>query len=141
MKYLLKLNLAGILFALPVFAAIELIGNRLRISRISGWEYGKVERAVTLLNIGGFALTGFLIVYVTRHVLDNRRMGLIAGLLWIVYFILFVYGFAALFPVTIHEDRPTPVTGLIYIGMLILHFAYLAIVQACTIFLKGEERK
>ncbi|MEK3684602.1 hypothetical protein [Paenibacillus sp. FSL R10-2736] len=139
MKYLVKLNLASIILALPVFAATELIGNALRISRITGWEYGKVERSVTLINIAGFLLTGILIVYLTRRILGNRRIAMITSLLWFAYFSLFVYLFAALFPMTVHEDKPTPVTGLIFIGILILHFLYLAIVQACSIFLTVRE--
>lgn len=141
MKYLLKINLASILFALPVFAAIEGIGNALRISRISGWEYGKVERLITVLNIAGFFLTGWLIVYVTRRMLGNRKIALVSSLLWIAYFTLFVYAFASLFPLTVHEDKPTPVTGLIFIGILILHFLYLVFVQGFSIFLAAEERK
>lgn len=141
MKYLIKLNLASIIFTLPVFAAIELIGNALRISRITGWEYGKVERWITLINITGFLLTGFLIVNVTRRILDNRRIAMISSLLWFAYFSLFVYLFASLFPMTVHEDQPTPVTGLIFIGILILHFVYLTIVQVCSIFLRTKEWK
>jgi len=141
MKNLLKINLASILFALPVFAAIEGIGNALRISRITGWEYGRVERLITVLNIAGFILTGFLIVYITRRVLENRRISLISSFLWFPYFTLFTYGFASLFPLTVHEDKPTPVTGLIFIGILILHFLYLVFVQVFSIFLAAEEQK
>lgn len=41
--------------------------------------------------------------------------------------------------IKLNEDLPTPVTGLIFIGILILYFLYLAIVQACSIFLTVRE--
>lgn len=125
MKYFLKLNVVSILYALLVFVPLELMLNVYRISRLTNWEIGTVNiwTGVTLIVeiIGGTILLFLL----TKKWLGGRKANFWTVILWVPYFILFIYVFATLFPITYGGDDPNPVTGLLVIGGLMVYPFYI----------------
>lgn len=129
MKYFLKLNVVSILYALMIFVPLELMLNVYRISRITNWEIGTVNilTGVTLIVeiIGGT----ILLVFLTKKWLGERKANFWTVILWAPYFVLFIYIFASLFPITYGGDDPNPVTGLLAIGGLIVFPFYILILN------------
>lgn len=129
MKYFLKLNVVGILYALMVFIPIELMLNGYRIIRLTDWEIGTLNIlfGVTVIveMIGGTILLFFL----TKKWLGGRRANFWTVILWAPYFVLFIYVFASLFPITYGGDYPNPVTGLLAIGALVVYPFYILILN------------
>lgn len=133
MKYFLKLNVVSILYALLVFVPLELMLNVYRISRLTNWEIGTVNilTGITLIVeiIGGTILIFFL----TKKWLVGRKANFLTIILWVPYFVLFIYVFASLFPITYGGDDPNPVTGLLAIGGLIVYPFYILILNFLSI--------
>jgi len=129
MKYFLKLNVVSILYALMVFVPLELMINVYRISRLTNWKIDTVNilTGVTLIVeiIGGTMLLFFL----TKNWLDVRKANFWTVIFWVPYFVLFIYLFASLFPITYGGDDPNPVTGLLAIGGLIVYPFYILILN------------
>lgn len=129
MKYLLKLNVVSILYALMIFFPLELMLNVYRISRLTNWEIGTVNilTGVTLIVeiIGGTILLFLL----SKKWLNGRKGNFWSLIIWLPYFILFIYVFASLFPITYGGDTPNPVTGLIAIVGLIVYPFYILILN------------
>ncbi len=132
MKYFLKLNVISILYALMVFVPLELMLNVYRISRLTNWGIGMVFilTGVTLIVaiIGGTILLFFL----TKKWLDGRKAKFWTVILWVPFFVIFIYVFASLFPITYGGDSPNPVTGLIAIGGLIVYPFYILILNSVS---------
>ncbi|MFD1851957.1 hypothetical protein [Oceanobacillus bengalensis] len=129
MKYFLKLNVVSILYALMVFVPLELMLNVYRISRLTNWKIGTVNifTGVTLIVeiIGGT----ILLVFLTKKWLGERKANFWTVILWAPYFVLFIYVFASLFPITYGGDDPNPVTGLLAIVGLIVYPFYILILN------------
>ncbi|SEN02173.1 hypothetical protein SAMN05192533_10875 [Mesobacillus persicus] len=141
MKYFLKLNVVSILYALMLFIPLELMLNVYRISRITNWEIGTVNilTGVTLIIeiIGGT----ILLVFLTKKWLGERKANFWTGILWAPYFVLFIYLFASLFPITYGGDGPNPVTGLLAIGGLIVFPFYILILNFFSMTSDGKTIK
>lgn len=116
MKYFLKLNAVSILYALMVFIPIELMANVYRITRLTNWEIGTVNILTGLTLIIGIIGGTILIHFLTKKWLEWRKANFWTVILWIPYFVLFIYLFAFLFPITDGGDAPNSVTGLLAIG-------------------------
>lgn len=126
----MKLNVISILYAIMVFVPIELMVNVYRISRLTNWDISTVNifTVATLIveMIGGTAL----LVFLTKKWLGGRKANFYTAILWIPYFVLFIYVFASLFPITYGGDDPNPVTGLIVIAGLIIYPFYILILSS-----------
>lgn len=133
MKYFLKLNVVSILYALMVFVPLELMLNVYRISRLTKWEIGTVNilTGITLI----FEIIGgtILILFLTKKWLDGRKASFWTVILWAPFFVLFIYVFASLFPITNGGDTPNPITGLLAIGGLIVYPFYILIINSVCI--------
>ena len=129
MSYFLKLNVVSILYALMVFVPLELMVNVYRISRLTTWEIDTVNilTGITLI----FEIIGctILILFLTKKWLDERKANLWTVILWVPYFVLFIYVFTSLFPITNVGDTPNPVTGLLVIAGLIVYPFYILILN------------
>ena len=129
MNYFLKLNVVSILYALMVFVPLELMVNVYRISRLTTWKIGTINILTGITFI--FEIIGgtILILFLTRKWLDGRKANLWTVILWVPYFVLFIYVFTSLFPITNGGDTPNPVTGLFVIGGLIVYPFYILILN------------
>lgn len=127
MEYFLKLNVVSILYALMVFVPLELMLNVYRISRLINWEIGTVN-ILTGLTVIVEIMGGTIILYfLTKKWLDGRKANFWTVILWVPYFVVFIYLFASIFPITYGGDDPNPVTGLLSIGGLIVYPFYILI--------------
>lgn len=112
-----------------VFVPLELMLNVYRISRITNWGISTVNivTGVTLI----FEIIGgtILLVFLTKKWLGEQKANFWTVILWIPYFVLFIFIFASLFPVTYGGDDPNPVTGLLAIGGLIVFPFYILILN------------
>ncbi|OZU89606.1 hypothetical protein CIL03_00195 [Virgibacillus indicus] len=129
MKYFLKLNVVSILYALMIFVPLELMLNVYRITRLTIWEIGKVNILTGLTLIIGIIGGTILIHFLTKKWLGRRKANFWTVILWIPYFVLFIYVFASLFPITNGGDAPNPVIGLLAIGGLIIYPFYILILN------------
>jgi len=129
MKYFLKLNVISILYAIMVFVPLELMLNVYRISRLTNWEIGTVNTLTGVTLIVEILVCTILLVFLTKQWLGERRANFWTVILWAPYFVLFIYVFASLFPITYGGDDPNPVTGLVAIGGLIIYPFYILILN------------
>ena len=112
-----------------VFVPLELMVNVYRLSRLTTWEIGTVNILTGVTFI--FEIIGgtILILFLTKKWLDGRKANLWTVILWVPYFVLFIYVFTSLFPITNGGDTPNPVTGLFVIGGLIIYPFYILILN------------
>ncbi|MBU9711847.1 hypothetical protein [Evansella tamaricis] len=129
MKYFLKLNVVSILYALMVFVPLELMLNVYRISRLTKWEIGTVNILTGVVLIVEIIGGTILLFFLTKKWLGGRKANFWTVTLWAPYFILFIYVFSALFPITYGGDAPNPVTGLLAIGGLIVYPFYILLLN------------
>jgi hypothetical protein len=125
MKYFFKVNVVSILYAMIVFIPLELMLNVYRISRLTNWEVGTVNILSGVLLIVLIISGTLLIFFVTKKWLGIRRANFWTVILWVPYFVLFIFIFASLFPITNGGDYPNPVTGLLAIGGLLVYPFYI----------------
>src|SRR5690625_391709 len=125
MKYFLKLNAISILYGLIIFVPLELVLNIYRMSRLINWEIDTVITWVSVVIIIEVVAGTIILLILTKRWLDNRKASFWTTILWTPYFVLFVYLFASLFPITYGGDWPNPVIGLLAIGGLIVYPAYI----------------
>lgn len=129
MKYFFKLNIVSIIYALMVFIPLELILNVYRITRLTNWEFSTVNIVTCVTVIIVMVGATILLHFLTKKWLDGRKAKFWTVLLWVPYFILFIYVFASLFPMTNGGDEPNPVTGLFVMGGLIAYPFYILILN------------
>lgn len=129
MKYLIKLNVMGILYALALFVAIELVLNVYRISRLTGWELESVANVVAILVFVGFVVASVLFILMTKRWMKARKSSYWSAVLWAPYLVIFVYLYALFFPIVDPGEVPSPGVGLVLIGALFRYPFYVALVN------------
>ncbi|MGP4042486.1 hypothetical protein ACTWP4_21640 [Gracilibacillus sp. D59] len=129
MNYFLRLNVVSILYALIVFVPLEIMLNVYRISRLTNWEIGTVNIMTGLTLIVEIIGGTILLYFLTKKWLDGRKANFWTVILWAPYFVLFIYVFTSLLPITYGGDSPNPVTGLFAIGGLIVYPFYILILN------------
>lgn len=129
MKYFFKLNVVSILYAVMVLVPLELMINVYRISRLTNWKIGTVNIVTGVTIIVEIVAGTILLLFLTKKWLDGRKDNFWTVILWLPYFVLFVYVFSHLFPITYGGDAPNPVTGLLAIGGLIVYPFYILILN------------
>lgn len=129
MQYILKLNIVSILYALMIFIPLELMLNVYRISRMTNWGIDTVIIVTGVTLLLELIVGSILLVYLTKSWLGERKANFWTLILWVPYFVLFIYGFASLFPITNGGDVPNPVTGLVAIGGLIGYPFYILVLN------------
>lgn len=129
MNYFFKLNIVSIIYALMMFIPLELILSVYRITRLTNWEFSTVNIVTCVTVIIVMVGATILLHFLTKKWLDGRKAKFLTVLLWVPYFILFIYVFASLFPMTNGGDEPNPVTGLFVMGGLIAYPFYILILN------------
>ncbi|MGY0692021.1 hypothetical protein ACW2QC_04410 [Virgibacillus sp. FSP13] len=127
MKFFVKLNIISILYALMIVVPFELMLNVYRISRVTSLNIGTVNMLIGIAVIVGFIFGTILLCFLTKK--WRRKANYWTVILWVPYFVLFVYIFVTLFPITYGGDEPNPVTGLLAIAALIVFPIYILIVN------------
>ncbi|MCM3618404.1 hypothetical protein M3936_12510 [Sutcliffiella horikoshii] len=125
MNDFIKLNGISILYALMMFIPLELMVNVYRINRLTDWGIGIINATILMIILIEAVAGTLLFLYLIKRWLSVRKINYWSVVLWIPYFFLFVYAFAALFPITYGGDRPNPATGLIILGGLMLYPFYI----------------
>jgi hypothetical protein len=129
MKYLLRLNTISILYALMVFIPVQLMVNVYRISRLTSWEIGTVNILTGVILLIEVVVGSIMLYFLTKKWLNGRKANLWTIILWIPYFVLFIYIFVSLFPITNGGDDPNPASGLLIIGGLLVYPFYILILN------------
>src|SRR5690625_6155560 len=112
-----------------IFIPLELMFNVYRISRLTNWGIDTVNILNGVTIIAEFLGGTILLFFLTNKWLGGRTVKFWTVILWIPYFILFVYVFASLFPITYGGDAPNLVTGLLAIGGLVVFPFYILILN------------
>ena len=129
MRYLLKLNMMGVLYALALLVAIELVFDVYRISRLTGWELGIVTNMVAVIIFVEFVGVSLLFILLTRRWMESRKSSYWSAVLWVPYLGFFVYLFASLFPIENPGEVVNPGIGLVLIGVLAVYPFYVAMMN------------
>lgn len=140
MKYLIKLNVVSILYALTILVPFELMINIYRISRLTGWSIGNIEILISVTNIVGFIVGTLLLFSLTKKWMKGRISSFWTVILWIPYFVLIVYIIASLLPTT-YEGDTNPSTGLLAIMSLIVFPIYIFIINFIGFSSDDEKKK
>jgi hypothetical protein len=117
----IKLNAISALYAFVFFISIELWLNFYRICRLTGLDGNSLNNMILALHIFGVIMCSFLFFILIKKWLEGKLMIYWSTILWFPYFILFTIVFAILFPITNQGDIPTPGTGFLLIGELIVY--------------------
>lgn len=143
MKFIVKLNSISILYAFFLFIPIELMMNVYRIDRLTGWGIDKVIVVLGVSFIVVFVLSIILPVFLTNRWMEGRKSAYWTTVLWLPYFVLFLYAFAKLFPITYGGDDPNPVTGLLSAGAIIVYplFIWIVCFIGLNLFEKSASRQ
>lgn len=129
MAYFLKLNAISVLYALMIFVPIELMLNVHRMNRLIDWKIGTVNTTIVVTVIIGFIAGTILLIVLTKRWGERRKANYWSAIFWAPYFMLFVYVFASLFPITYRGDIPSPGTGLLAIGVLMFYPFYIVFIN------------
>ncbi|GIO60494.1 MULTISPECIES: hypothetical protein [Paenibacillus] len=124
MRYFFKLNVMSCIYAFLFFLHAESLGNVYRLERITNWT--GIYNALSWANLALLAISLFLCYWLSKRLVSGRKSAYIASVLWFPYFILWTWGFIALFPLTNPGDDPAPVTGLIFMFEMIVFPFYIA---------------
>jgi hypothetical protein len=128
-KNFIKLNAISALYAFVFFISIELWLNFYRICRLTGLDGNSLNNMILALHIFGVIMCSFLFFILIKKWLEGKLMIYWSTILWFPYFILFTIVFAILFPITNQGDIPTPGTGFLLIGELIVYPLYLLFIN------------
>ncbi|MGM0845607.1 MAG: hypothetical protein ACQEUT_11565 [Bacillota bacterium] len=126
MTYFFKLNAVSILYAVLILIPIELMLNIYRITRITGWDIGTANIVIAITTITALIFFTLLLILLTAKWMKVRKANYWTVVLWVPYYILFLFLFALLFPITYRGDTPNPASGLLVIGILICFPIYVA---------------
>ncbi|SFC63632.1 hypothetical protein SAMN05443252_1057 [Bacillus sp. OV322] len=129
MKYYFKLNIVSMIYALLAFIPIELIVNVYRIGRLTSWGINEVNCSVFVMLLIEIIAGTISLYSLTKKWLGSRLANLWTSILWIPYFILFIYVFGSLFPITYGGDSPNPASGLLIIGGLAVYPFYILVLN------------
>lgn len=125
----LKLNILGVLYAFIFFIQTELLVNVYRIARITGWENDVANIIVNIATIAILVLISILNYFLTKNLFGMRKIKYVIPVLWIPYYIIFIYIFSLVFPVTNHQEMPLPGIGILLIGMAIVYPFYISLIN------------
>jgi hypothetical protein len=112
-----------------VFIPVQLMVNVYRISRLTSWEIGTVNILTGVILLIEVVVGSIMLYFLTKKWLNGRKANLWTIILWIPYFVLFIYIFASLFPITNGGDDPNPASGLLIIGGLLVYPFYILILN------------
>lgn len=127
MNYFLKLNAVSMLYALMAILPLELMLNVYRITRLTGWGIGTVNMLTGIFFFTNLIGGTILLFRLTKKWLGYRKLNYLAAILWFPYFILFIFLFAFLLPITYRGDDPSPVTGLLMMFGIMVYPVYILI--------------
>ncbi|MGV2940508.1 hypothetical protein AB5I83_13000 [Mesobacillus sp. LC4] len=133
MMYFFRVNAISILYALMVFLPVELMVNVYRINRLTNWRIDTVNLLTGVMILIEITAGSLLLISFTKKWLGRRKANYWTIILWIPYFVLFLYIFASLFPITYGGDDPNPVSGLIIIGGLLAYPLYIFLLNLFVI--------
>ncbi|OZB98583.1 hypothetical protein [Paenibacillus sp. XY044] len=125
MRFFFKLNVMSCTYAFLLFLHAGSLINVYRLERITNWN--GIYKALDWANLAWFAGSLILCYWLSKRLVSGRKPAYAATVLWIPYFILWIWGFSTLFPLTDPGDDPAPVTGLILIFEMILFPFYIAL--------------
>lgn len=124
MRYFFKLNVMSCIYAFLFFLHAESLGNVYRLERITNWT--GIYHALNWANLALLVVSLILCYWLSKRLVSGRKSAYAAAVLWIPYFILLIWGFSLLFPLTNPGDDPAPVTGLILMFEMIVFPFYIA---------------
>ncbi|SES63820.1 hypothetical protein SAMN05216389_101190 [Oceanobacillus limi] len=133
MHYFLKLNVVSMLYAFMVVVPLELMLNVYRISRITNLEIGTVTMLIGIIVVIELIAGTILLLFLSKKWMVGRKANFWTVILWIPYFVLFVYLFASMFPISNEGDLPNPAMGLLALGGLIGYPLYIVTINFLSV--------
>ncbi len=120
MRLFIKWNGWSLFFALILFLPVEMTLNIERIIRITGTSY-QFFYLIDGLLILVCTILFFTPIRLIRGITIRNRLIWSTSFSWIPYFFFMSYALSQWFPVTYPTDFPSPVLGLLLIGVLAIY--------------------
>ncbi|CEG23423.1 hypothetical protein BN1080_02399 [Planococcus massiliensis] len=133
MKQFWKLNAVSMLYALMIAIPVELMLNVYRISRVGNMEIGTVNSLTGIILLLEMTLGTLLFYKLIQKWLGRKNSNYWTVILWLPYFVLYLYGFATLFPISYGGDMPNPASGLMIIAGLFVYPFYILILTSAAL--------
>lgn len=140
MKQFWKLNAISMLYALMVAIPVELMLNVYRISRIADLEIGTVNSLTGIVLLLEITLGTLLFYKLIQKWLGQKNSNYWTVILWLPYFILYIYVFATLFPISYGGDMPNPASGLMIIAGLFIYPFYILLLTSAALPIDYEKK-
>ncbi|UJF27958.1 hypothetical protein [Planococcus sp. 107-1] len=140
MKQFWKLNAVSMLYALMIVIPIELMVNVYRISRVADLEIGTVNSLTGIILLLEVTLGTLLFYKLIQKWLGRKNSNYWTVILWLPYFVLYLYGFATLFPISYGGDMPNPASGLMIIAGLFIYPFYILILTSAALPIDYEKK-
>ncbi|WP_232436346.1 hypothetical protein [Paenibacillus rubinfantis] len=138
MKMFWKVNGVSVLYAGSLFVQVELLMNVYRLERVMGIT--PMDRYVTVAVLLVLMISSVFAYVLTRFRLNPGKLKYLTTILWIPYFLLFIKGFAYIYPITDPQEVPLPAMGLVMIAACALYPLYIAVLTFCTDLRAKEPR-
>lgn len=126
MKTFVKLNILAFLYAFILFIQTELMGNVLRLERITHW-FNRSNILILIIVI--FIISTVLFVFLTRICFNTKKLKYLLTVFWIPYYIVLVFLFSFIAPIS-KQDEPSNAFGLILLSTLFCFPLYIAFINA-----------
>jgi len=134
-----KWNGWSLFFAIILFIPTEMTVNIERIIRITGLSY-RMFYILDILLVILCIILFFKSICLMQEAMVRSRLTWALCLSWALYFVLMVYAMSRWFPVTRPADFPSPVLGLLLIGVLIIYpFCIIALISFLKEKAKSDE--
>lgn len=140
MKQFWKLNAVSMLYALMIAIPVELMVNVYRISRVANLEIGTVNSLTGIILLLEVTLGTLLFYRLIQKWLGRKNSNYWTVILWLPYFVLYLYGFATLFPISYGGDMPNPASGLVIIAGLFIYPFYILILTSAALPIDYEKK-
>ncbi|SMF61001.1 hypothetical protein SAMN02744102_04195 [Paenibacillus barengoltzii] len=124
MQMMWKVNGVSVLYAFSLFMQMELLMNVYRLERVTGIAH--MDRYVPVAVLLLLVLFSILAYVLTKLHLNPGKRKYLTTILWIPYFLLFIKGFAYIYPITDPQEVPLPGIGLVVIAACGLYPLYIA---------------
>lgn len=139
MRLFVKWNGWSLFFAIILFIPAEMILNIERIVRITGLSY-QVFYILDILLMIVCIILFFKSICLMQGEMIRSRLTWLLCLSWSLYFVLMTYAMSQWFPVTRPADFPSPVLGLLLIGVLVIYpFCIVALISFLKEKTKSDE--
>ncbi|BCN30151.1 hypothetical protein bsdtb5_14460 [Anaeromicropila herbilytica] len=130
MKNVMKLNMIAFFYGLILFIQTELALNVYRLERIFKWFTYRFDSILIIV----IFFISTIIFYVISKKLCIGKIRYSLSILWIPYYIVLIFLFAYLFPITYPGDKPADILGIVLLGIYFIYSFYIHMINMVSFY-------